>query len=215
MGPATVSGSDPETDRIPRRRGPDTLRPPRLIQFPKLMNALKEWENFYVIVGSSAGALIGLQFVVLTLVAENPMARSLATGRTFGAPTIVHFSAVLLLSAIASAPWHDSVTIAIVFGLIGLSGITYSFIVARRLRFADRIQASVRGLAISRSAPTCGAVTLTLSAFALSSHAHGALLGIGAAALLLLLSVYTMRGTASRTISLRRNLEKLNRREGS
>jgi predicted acylesterase/phospholipase RssA len=28
------------------------------------MNALKECENFYVIVGSSAGALIGLQLAV-------------------------------------------------------------------------------------------------------------------------------------------------------
>jgi len=31
------------------------------------MTALGEWENFYVIVGSSVGALIGLQFVVMTL----------------------------------------------------------------------------------------------------------------------------------------------------
>ena len=36
------------------------------------MPALTEWENFYVIVGSSAGALIGLQFVVITLIAERP-----------------------------------------------------------------------------------------------------------------------------------------------
>jgi hypothetical protein len=31
-----------------------------------------EWDSFYVIVGSAAGALIGLQFVVLTLIAERP-----------------------------------------------------------------------------------------------------------------------------------------------
>jgi len=36
------------------------------------MSALSGWENFYVIVGSSAGALIGLQFVVITLIAEIP-----------------------------------------------------------------------------------------------------------------------------------------------
>ena len=36
------------------------------------MTALDGWENFYVIVGSSAGALIGLQFVVLTLIAGRP-----------------------------------------------------------------------------------------------------------------------------------------------
>jgi ABC-type Fe3+-siderophore transport system permease subunit len=98
------------------------------------MRALGEWENFYVIVGSSVGALIGLQFVVLILVAENPLARSEALGRTFGTPTIIHFSPVLLLSAIVSAPWHGIAAVAVLFGLVGLSGLTYTVIVARRLR---------------------------------------------------------------------------------
>jgi hypothetical protein len=31
------------------------------------MPVLAAWENFYVIVGSSAGALIGLQFVVMNM----------------------------------------------------------------------------------------------------------------------------------------------------
>jgi len=39
------------------------------------MSAFSEWESFYVIVGSSAGALIGLQFVVLTLLADRPRPR--------------------------------------------------------------------------------------------------------------------------------------------
>ena len=42
------------------------------------MTALVGWENFYVIVGSSAGALIGLQFVVITLIADMPIARGQA-----------------------------------------------------------------------------------------------------------------------------------------
>jgi hypothetical protein len=40
------------------------------------MTPLAGWENFYVIVGSSAGALIGLQFVVITLIADLPVART-------------------------------------------------------------------------------------------------------------------------------------------
>lgn len=36
------------------------------------MTELARWANFFVIVGSSAGALIGLQFVVITLVATMP-----------------------------------------------------------------------------------------------------------------------------------------------
>jgi hypothetical protein len=42
------------------------------------MTPLAGWQNFYVIVGSSAGALIGLQFVVITLIADMPMARGQA-----------------------------------------------------------------------------------------------------------------------------------------
>ena len=38
------------------------------------MIALTKWKNFHVIVGLSAGALIGLLFVVLALIAEAPMA---------------------------------------------------------------------------------------------------------------------------------------------
>ena len=35
-----------------------------------LANPLAAWESFYVIVGSSAAALTGLQFVVITLAAD-------------------------------------------------------------------------------------------------------------------------------------------------
>jgi aryl-alcohol dehydrogenase-like predicted oxidoreductase len=38
------------------------------------MTALDGWENLYVIVGSSAVALIGLQFVVIALIAKRKKA---------------------------------------------------------------------------------------------------------------------------------------------
>lgn len=73
------------------------------------MSALSGWEDFYVIVGSSAGALIGLQFVVITLIAEIPIVRDVErAGSAFATPTIVHFGAVLLLSALVSAPGMES-----------------------------------------------------------------------------------------------------------
>jgi hypothetical protein len=61
------------------------------------MTALAGWENFYVIVGSSAGALIGLQFVVITLIADMPIRGGQEAGEAFATPTIVHFGAALLL----------------------------------------------------------------------------------------------------------------------
>ena len=67
---------------------------------------LAVWESFYVIVGSAGGALTGLQFVVIALIAES---RKQSTGRevaAFGTPTVVHFCTVLLVAAIVSAPWR-------------------------------------------------------------------------------------------------------------
>src|SRR5436305_11060308 len=99
------------------------------------MTSLGGWENFYVIVGSSAGALIGLQFVVIALIAEMPTARADAqAGDAFSTPSVVHFGVVLLLSAVVSAPWYGIGAVAVLWGLVGLSGIVYAVIVARRLR---------------------------------------------------------------------------------
>ena len=49
--------------------------------------SLKDWETFYVIIGSSAGALTGLQFVVLTLITDSGALRgSGETLAAFGSP---------------------------------------------------------------------------------------------------------------------------------
>jgi hypothetical protein len=98
------------------------------------MSLFAAWESFYVIIGSSAAALTGLQFVVMVLGAELSVGGTIHTTRAFGTPTIVHFCAVLLNSAILSAPWrrHSSAALAIVsFAVIGL---IYSLAVYRHMR---------------------------------------------------------------------------------
>lgn len=86
---------------------------------------LSEWESFYVIVGSSAGALTGLQFVVIALISESTMRASPSAIGVFGTPTVVHFGAVLLLSAVLSAPWPTLTGPAVLLGLSGLVGLIY------------------------------------------------------------------------------------------
>lgn len=99
------------------------------------MNALTGWQNFYVIVGSSAGALIGLQFVVMALIANLPRTPVQAqAGHAFATPNVVHFGTVLLISAALTAPWHGLDAISIFLVIVGLCGVVYSIIVTRRLR---------------------------------------------------------------------------------
>ncbi len=59
------------------------------------------WETYYLMVGSSAGALIGLLFVVITLSGEIDPARAGIAQRTFMSPTIFHFVAVMIISCAA------------------------------------------------------------------------------------------------------------------
>ena len=81
-----------------------------------------DWENFYVIVGSSAAALTGLQFVVIALIAESSAKTGGRAIAAFGTPTVVHFCAALLASAIVSAPWRGLANPAFLIGGLGVAG---------------------------------------------------------------------------------------------
>lgn len=151
------------------------------------MTALSGWENFYVIAGSSAGALIGLQFVVMTLIANRPITRGDAqAGDTFTTPTVVHFEVVLLLSAVGTAPWDGIAAVAVLWGLVGLSGMVYVAVVARRLRQQTAYQAVFEDRLFHVLLPLTAYAMLAGSACAAYSHPRPALFFVGGAALLLL-----------------------------
>src|SRR5258708_15144974 len=85
-------------------------------------------------VGGGEGALVGLQFVVLTLIAEKPQLNAPEAGAAFATPTIVHFSTVLLIAAVLRVPWQGVAAASTLWGLVGLSGAAYTVLVARRVR---------------------------------------------------------------------------------
>ena len=150
------------------------------------MSELARWDSFYVIVGSAAGALIGLQFVVLTLIADRPRIRAAEAGAVFATPTIVHFGAVLLLSALLRAPWQTISFAAAVWGLMGFSGVTYAVIVVRRMRKQAVYQPEFEDWLFHAVLPLAAYAILAVSHFAAATHTREALFGVGAAALLLL-----------------------------
>ena len=150
------------------------------------MPQFAEWESFYVIVGSGAAALIGLQFIVVTLIAENPPPRAAEGGAAFATPTIVHFSAALFLSAILRAPWQAMTTIAAIWGVVGLAGLAYTAIVGRRMRLQGAYKPDLDDWSFYFVLPLAAYSVLVLSAFVAVSHAHEALFGVAGAALALL-----------------------------
>jgi hypothetical protein len=89
---------------------------------------LSGWESFYVIVGSSAGGLTGLTFVVIALAADSRKAGA-AGLRAFVTPIILHFGQVLALSAFLSMPHPSTLALSIGFAGAGALGLIWSAII--------------------------------------------------------------------------------------
>jgi hypothetical protein len=143
------------------------------------------WENFYVIVGSSAAALTGLQFVVVALGAEGSHIRAEGV-RAFATPTVVHFCAVLLMSAILSAPWPTAPHAAIALTILGVLGFGYTLLVTRRARRQSTYAPVFEDWLWHSILPLIGYTSLFAASIALLSKPHWPLFVIAGAALLLL-----------------------------
>jgi hypothetical protein len=97
------------------------------------MAIIKGWDNYYVIVGSSAAGLTGLTFVVIALAAD--ARRMTAVGlRAFVTPAIVYFCTVLGLSAYMSMPAQSLWSLSVGLGIVGAAGVVYASISGASMR---------------------------------------------------------------------------------
>lgn len=120
------------------RSKPANAPPGRLLRHSMAETAsllLTPWSNFYIMAGSSAAALTGLMFVVITLVAGRERSQGSQDGiSTFSTPTVLHFCVALLVSALLSAPWRSLIHPDALVGLVGLFGVVYLVRIALRAR---------------------------------------------------------------------------------
>jgi hypothetical protein len=144
---------------------------------------LSQWESFYVIVGSSAGGLTGLWFVVMTLVGDSNIPRSEESAHAFGTPNVVHFTAVLVLSAILSVPWHSLKDAAHLIGLMGILGVLYVLIVFRRMRRQHSYKPELEDWLFHLVLPLLAYASLFVSAAGMAHEQNWALFLVGAVAI--------------------------------
>lgn len=148
--------------------------------------SLEAWASFYVIVGSSAGALTGLQFVVMTLISESGPTRTRGeTISAFGTPNVVHFCASLLVSCILSIPWSVLHSAGTMIAVCGALGVFYAGIVARRALRQGEYRPVFEDWLWHTILPALAYAILLVAGLALAGSSAGALFWIGPAALLL------------------------------
>ena len=70
------------------------------------------WDNYFLMMGSAGGGLIGLLFVVITLTAGFERDQAARGQALYMTPTMVHFAVVLSISAVAEIPKLPSIGFA-------------------------------------------------------------------------------------------------------
>ncbi len=151
------------------------------------MSPLSAWDNFYVIVGSSAGALTGLTFVVMSLMGNVEQRQPVgAVTAAFQSPTFVQFGVVLLLAAGLSAPWPSLSLLGVFLAAAGLGLLAYSAIVIRRLRTQSVYSPVLEDWTWYGIGPTVAYGGLVVAGVLLGGHPASMLFLVAAVMLLLL-----------------------------
>src|SRR4030095_1697145 len=81
------------------------------------------WGEFYLLVGSAAAVLIGLIFVVISLMQDRSRSSVLTGSKLYMGPIVLGVSFVLVLSAAALMPHVDRVGFAVIAGVVALWGL--------------------------------------------------------------------------------------------
>ena len=89
------------------------------------LEQLHAWHEFYFLLGTSAAALTGLMFVVVSINPDNISRSPEDRFRAFTTPTMVFFTTALVVSALLLVPDLAVRPLALLLGLIGILGVGY------------------------------------------------------------------------------------------
>jgi hypothetical protein len=98
-----------------------------------LSEILMQWRNFYALIGGASATLVALIFVAASFGAEVFTRKGQAGIRSFLSPTVVHFTAILVICLLASMPTATWVLLGALLGGVGAIGLAYSGWVGRRM----------------------------------------------------------------------------------
>lgn len=98
---------------------------------PSPHDTLAAWHDFFVLLGTAAGTLVGLLFVAATVGSGVFSLDRRAPLRVFLSATVVHFSSVLAVSLIILLPLTNWLLLGAMVLVCGLVGLGYSGLALR------------------------------------------------------------------------------------
>jgi hypothetical protein len=91
----------------------------------------ESWHDFYLVLGPSAAALIGLLFIVVTLTAGLERQRAIRGAQVFMTPVVFHLAVLVLLCALGLFPHMAALPMGVLTTACGLAGLAYAAYVCR------------------------------------------------------------------------------------
>lgn len=169
---------------------------------------LADWETFYLVVGTSAGALVGVMFIVATLTAEIEVDQINRGTVIYQNPTVFHFGAIVAASALALVPEHLMPIVAVLIMTVGVFGLVYSGLTFRRMSEPyEFYQATRWDLLFFAGLPALSYLLMIAGGFAVFAMPEPAAEIIGAGILILLLvSIRNAWDVASFAVRIARSL---------
>jgi len=89
-------------------------------------HALHEWHEFFFMFGTVGATLVALLFVAVSLGTGFVTTERAAGTRTFFSPVVIHFTAVLFVSAVTLVPGHQAMFFAWLIGACAAIGLAVS-----------------------------------------------------------------------------------------
>jgi hypothetical protein len=103
----------------------------------EMAQALKEWHEFYLLIGTAGATLLALLFVACSLGVGYLTEDRQAGTRMFMSPVVIHFTAVFFISAITLVPSHHTPFFALLIGATAVVGIVVSSIITVQIARTD------------------------------------------------------------------------------
>ena len=104
------------------------------------MEALHQWHEFYLLVGTAAATVLALLFVAVSLGAGYLTSQHQAPTRTFMSPVVIHFTSVFFVAAVCLIPSHGPVFFSALIAATALLGITVSVVTSVQVIRTDWTQ---------------------------------------------------------------------------
>ncbi len=99
-----------------------------------LAELLRLWHDFYTLMGAAAATLVGLMFVAVSIGAGAfSSERGKVAMRSSLSPTVLHFSAILVISLLATIPTETWASLGALLCFMGATGAAYSIWNSRRM----------------------------------------------------------------------------------